>query len=503
MPRENFFEAGRPKQSEPYPDWLFRWFDQYAIGARTLENYGVRASVYRGSDCIAFPYVFEGNTGGIKFRSRETGNEAFDNPPLSFFGIDLVKGNELTWADDEMSVLAMAESGASNVVSSHSFAPLNTHAALIDQCKKVFLAGSTDKPGILLREEMARRFGRHRCWLVNWPDGCPNARDTLIQKGPDAVLGALQAAQPYPIDGVQRISATSLLALRSRPAPVTLSTGALASDRILKLPAEGRLIIVTGYPGAGKTTWIRFVMVHQARQHGRRWAVFSPEMQPWESFVAECAEVYTGKSFYPRDDVPTMTELEVAEAGEWLSDKVTMLVCDSEDQAPTLDWILERARATVLRDGVTDLLIDPVNEVALIRAEGQNETEAIGRFLQRLKAFSLRHGCNAWVVAHPAKPPPLKPGEKRGPPSLYDLAGSAHYANKTDLGLAIHSPVSGFAEVHLLKARFRRFGTKNTFARLEYNAINGTYTTPIEIREEKVPTSWQDFEDTPVQPDLL
>ena len=37
MARENFFEAGRPKVLEPYPDWLFQWFDQHAIGARVVE----------------------------------------------------------------------------------------------------------------------------------------------------------------------------------------------------------------------------------------------------------------------------------------------------------------------------------------------------------------------------------------------------------------------------------------------------------------------------------
>jgi twinkle protein len=40
-----------------------------------------------------------------------------------------------------------------------------------------------------------------------------------------------------------------------------------------------------------------------------------------------------------------------------------------------------------------------------------------------------------WLVAHPRKP--HTDGNPK-PPSLYDLAGSAHFANKADYGLIVH-----------------------------------------------------------------
>ena len=40
-----------------------------------------------------------------------------------------------------------------------------------------------------------------------------------------------------------------------------------------------------------------------------------------------------------------------------------------------------------------------------------------------------------WIIAHPTKPQ-----GKSGPPGLYDIAGSANWANKADYGLIYHRP---------------------------------------------------------------
>jgi twinkle protein len=220
-------------------------------------------------------------------------------------------------------------------------------------------------------------------------------------------------------------------------------------------------------------------MVHTATNHARKWAVFSPEMQPWEQFAASCAEVYVGQPFYPDHERRGMSDAEIADAEAWLADRITMLVCDAEDQAPTVDWILERARAAVLRDGATDFLVDPWNEIDHSRPDGVTETEYTGRSLQRFKAFALRHGCNVWVICHPAKPL-LKNGEKAAVPTAYSISGSAHWFNKTDLGLTVHSPKENVAEVHVWKARFRRHGRHPSSATLDYDPITGRYATPAE-----------------------
>ena len=69
-----------------------------------------------------------------------------------------------------------------------------------------------------MREEMARRLGRHRCWLVDRPIA------DIYAAGAIDVLEALQGATPYPIEGVQRLTVGSLLKLRRQPAPTVMTS---------------------------------------------------------------------------------------------------------------------------------------------------------------------------------------------------------------------------------------------------------------------------------------
>ena len=482
------------------PDWLYQFFAERQIGARTVHAFGCYAVDRRFGDvelpAMVFPYRWHGEVVNRKYRARgeKRGQQQEAGALPTLFNVDRLGDApaEIVWVEGEPDVMALFECGIERAVSLKDGAPseakfnpedkrfeaLRTHADMLAKVKRIVLAGDMDGPGLALREELARRLGRHRCWLVTWPDGCKDACDVLRAYGPDGVTSAIAGAEPYPIDGLQRITADRLLALRRLPPPGTMTTGTRSTDLVLRLPTEGRLIVVTGVPNHGKTSWTRFVMVHTATDHGRRWAVFSPEMQPWEHFAAQCAEVYLGKPFWPTPGYDSMTDPEIVEAGRWLGDRITMLVCDSEDEAPTMDWLLERARAAVLRDGVTDLLIDPWNEVDQTRGS-LSETEFIGRSLQRFKAFGLRHGCNVWLIAHPAKPSLLKSGEKRPAPGPYDISGSSHWANKPDLGLTLHSPDLGGSELHLWKSRMRRWGKRGSVAAMDYNEVTGCYSTPI------------------------
>jgi twinkle protein len=408
----------------------------------------------------------------------------FDPPPedpILFNAEALSQSDEAVICRDRDEVSALTESGvvaAVTVLGGNWLKVLGENSDALSKLRKITIA-LPDGP---MREEVARRLGRHRCWLVDRP---------IVEiYGMESGLGVLKAladATPYPIEGVQRVTEGSLLRLRRRPAPKTMTTGTQNTDDILKLPTEGRLIVITGIPSHGKTSWTRFVMVHTASRHSRRWCVFSPESQPWEEFVSQCAESYLGKPFYPVGNIEAMTDEEINETEAFLRDRVTMLVCDAEGQAPTLDWLLERFSACVLRFGVTDCLIDPWNEVEQLRGD-MSETDYIGRSLQRLKAFGFRYGVNIWIVAHPAKPAPQRPNEKLAAPGPYSINGSSHWANKADLGLTVHSPDPGLSQLHLWKSRLRRWGQRSGQpAIMNYDQLTGVYRTYIKPKTEGDP----------------
>lgn len=142
-----------------------------------------------------------------------------------------------------------------------------------------------------------------------------------------------------------------------------------------------------------------------------------------------------------------------------------------------MEWVLEKARVAVMRYGINGLILDPYNEFEHQRRDAQTETSYVSDMLSKVKRFAQSHGVHVWFVAHPAKPPKDRQDE---PPSLYDVAGSAHWVNKADLGFSVHrgwepdGSRSFVSEVHVKKVRFRACG-KPGVARLEFLPATGRY----------------------------
>ena len=64
------------------------------------------------------------------------------------------------------------------------------------------------------------------------------------------------------------------------------------------------------------------------------------------------------------------------------------------------------------------------------------------------------------------------------PPSLYDIAGSATWFNRCDIGLVVHRPPGKHTEIHLRKSRDDQWGEKGGMALAEYEKWSGRFLTP-------------------------
>jgi twinkle protein len=108
---------------------------------------------------------------------------------------------------------------------------------------------------------------------------------------------------------------------------------------------------------------------------------------------------------------------------------------DAEDEMD-LEWFLERCRVAILQHGAKVIVLDPWNELEHKMERNESETAYTNRALREFRRFAQRHQVALWVVAHPAKP------EKGGPsiPKLYQISGSAAWANKPHYGLTYHRP---------------------------------------------------------------
>ena len=68
---------------------------------------------------------------------------------------------------------------------------------------------------------------------------------------------------------------------------------------------------------------------------------------------------------------------------------------------PSIDWVLELAKAAVLRYGIRGLVIDPYNALSHLRPANLTETEFVSQLLTKVKRFAQTNDCHVWFVAHP------------------------------------------------------------------------------------------------------
>ncbi len=465
-----------PEAAPQRPEKLIEWFAGRGISRAVVEG----ADIYRTRqwfpqvdgelDCIAFPYEWKGVLRNVKYRSADKHFRQEKDPEPVLYNADCIEpGADLIVCEGEIDVLSFIEAGFERVVSlpngapskpeqsDRRYEPLATHAEALEAVSRVYIATDMDAPGELLAAELARRLGKDRCWRVRFPlrDDLQekDANDTLTHHGADAVRLAVQGAEPWPIDGLHAAKEFDgeVMDLYLGKGPQPRSTGFREMDRAFRYQ-PGQFVVVTGIPNHGKSRWVDQVAVQVAREGGERWAMFSPETGE-ANHIADLCEIWAGYPFH-EGPTPRMTTAELSAAMAWINDRFVFI--NSKDDTPSIEWILERAKAAVIRHGIRHLVIDPYNEVEASRPAKLTETEFISQFISKCKRFAAHHDVTVWIIVHPTKLRPA-PGETREPiPTLYDLAGSAHWRNKADAGLVVYRDFdSGQTMVIAKKIRFQ------------------------------------------------
>jgi twinkle protein len=229
----------------------------------------------------------------------------------------------------------------------------------------------------------------------------------------------------------------------------------------------------TGTPGSGKSEFIDALAVNLAGRYGWRFAICSFENAP-EEHISKLAEKYLGLPFWD-GPIHRMSEAELLGVIEgWISDHFHLIRFDAE--APTIEAILDKARAAVTRHGIRGLVIDPYNEIEHRRPANMTETEYVSQLLGMVKRFAQNHGVHVGFVAHPAKP--HRDGNGSSPvPTLYDIIGSANWANKADVGVVVHRDPEKDqtrTDIYMRKVRFKSVGKIGAVS-LRWDRATGRY----------------------------
>jgi twinkle protein len=500
-----------PEIEASRPPGMLAWFAKRGISEETVAEFGIYGMAMRWPEkrreggevvwvdkpTIVFPYRLGGVLVSRKYRSADKQFRQDPGSLRSLFNADSIADDVLVIVEGEMDVLACWEAGLRSVVSLPDGAPnkenenvygsryeaLTTCHAAIEKIPRIVIATDMDQPGSYLAEDLAERLGKHRCWRVRWPDGCKDANDVLVKHGRDALVAAVEAAEPWPLVGAVVIEPGQLRAfLNARGMPKGLESGVAALDSVVRLPdGGGWLTIVTGIPSMGKTTFLRGWLAYLATRHDLHLIWSSAEDNRAEILALGLASVVTGLPAYDGPSGPGMSDAELEKAETWLRRHVTILHADDDRTEMTLDWLTETAALVAKRHAGQRryLILDPWNEVEHNYGRGETEAQYTGKWLRRLKAWSRANGVGVIIVAHPTKLL-RQPGKTElDPPTAYDISGGAMWFNKADLIICIHRHEEGIISVYNQKSRFPAFGRRGAKAEVALDLRCGRLSTPM------------------------
>jgi len=248
-----------------------------------------------------------------------------------------------------------------------------------------------------------------------------------------------------------------LLSLPQRPsvAASAISTGWSELDEIFKFYFS-QFVVITGAAGHGKSTFILNVLCNIARRDGIRSFAYVPENE--QHLVQKLRRVWGDDRSFEM----------------FAADQFFVQTSSTNDyRLRNVLWVLERAERAITKHGCNVVLIDPWNEIERSKPKDQMLTDYIGDCLMMIKTFCRQLDAIVIMVAHPTK---LDRNTGRTV-SLYDIEGSANWANKSDNVLVVERDKGNAHTSKVISQKARELGAgKLGVAHFYVDAVTEKFT---------------------------
>lgn len=487
--QSTFFEYKQFERKQEYicPEWknttelsdkAVKWFTSRMISQNTLKEMKVYTAIEympqfnKNIDVICFPFFIDEKLVNIKFRGAEKSFKLTSGAELVWYNFNaLKKFKEIIICEGEMDALTWIENGYENVISVPNGASgklefLDNSIDLFEDIEKFYLSTDNDSAGIKLRDELIRRLGAERCVLINFKQ-FKDANDYFVGLGGLEFKKLINDGVPVPIKGIINIDSmySEILDLYENGVKTGLPINNSEIDKYMTIES-GRLMIVTGIPGSGKSEFIDYLVSRLNLIYGWKSAFFTPENYPLKYHYRKIHEKYSGCQFDKKTDTTDFVSIF-----EYIKDNF-FYILDEEDMS--VDSVMKSAKALVKQKGVKILVVDPYNKLEHQYKSNVSETQYISKFLDTLSNFAKYNDILVILVAHPRK---MQTGSA---PTLYDISGSANFYNKADYGITIHrdknesGAMSNAVDLHVQKVKFKHLGIQG-IAELNYNYNNGRF----------------------------
>ena len=210
-------------------------------------------------DTVCFNYFRNGELINIKYRADNKDFKLSKEAEIIFYNIDSVKDKDYAIiTEGEIDCLSCIEVGMKSVVSvPNGAAKGNLKLEYLETCfdafkdkKTILLFTDNDEAGQILQKELLRRFGYDRCLKVDYPDGCKDANDILVNIGADKLKEVIRSAKEFPIEGIISIDELyrDINDFYRNGYPKGVRVGISGFDELVQF-MQGQFTTVTGIPG--------------------------------------------------------------------------------------------------------------------------------------------------------------------------------------------------------------------------------------------------------------
>ena len=358
-----------------------------------------------------------------------------DTMPLLFNMNKVNASSTLLITEGELDCLAAIESGFTNAVSvpfgSQNFQWIEHNWEWLEQFDSIIICSDNDEPGVKMRKEIVPRLGSWRTRYVEIPHTYhdPNTdRDVIIKDlnevlyyiGKEAVISLINNASDPGVPSVVNVSDIQDIDLDEMDG---INTGIRELDSEIMRLFYGTLTVVSGLPGAGKTSFLSQLVCQSLEQDKPAW-MFSREMpgwmeKSWLNYImagghhVKTYEDRNGAKYYK------VTPTAKSQINEHYSNKWFLY---RDDWSNKLDDLIVSMEDSVRKYGTKLLILDNLMTIDLDSNENSEllkQTECINKLIR----FAMKYSVAVVLVAHPRKMPK---GEEVG---IYDISGTSNIIN--------------------------------------------------------------------------
>jgi twinkle protein len=323
----------------------------------------------------------------------------------------------------------------------------------------IIFSTDNDKPGILLRNQLALIFGKERCKYINYPVGYKDINDVyngnkklnLPALGQEGVDECYQSLSSFAVAGIIRPSDVKddLNTYAKDGFTPGYGIGIPEIDNLFTLKRK-LIMFLTGVPGSGKSVFARWYAGEFVRHNDAedmKWALFTPENRPVAREYARLAEVLTGFSFKEGSRNAMTPDLR-AKTLRFIEKHFFIISPDKKnfetwkdkdikaDKVNSMESVLQYLIYLKKTENIFGYIIDAWNKIEHEQPKYMTETAFISQQLDYLINFNDMYDVFGMVIVHPKKID--QQGANYKMPSLYDIKGSSAWKEKADYGVVAH-----------------------------------------------------------------